>query len=689
MTAARLANSASAYLRSAAHQPIDWYPWSDEAFAEATRANRPILLDIGAVWCHWCHVMDSESYDDPELARYLNDEFVCIKVDRDERPDVDARYQRAVQALAGQGGWPLTAFLTPGGEVFYGGTYFPPDGRYGRPSFRTVLESVLEAFRERRERVDAQATALRNAVENQLDETAPGAVSDHLIDAAVSQMVRLFDPRHGGFGTEPKFPHPSAVSLLITRWADNSDPKLLQMIERTLDGMARGGIHDQLGGGFHRYSVDARWTVPHFEKMLYDNAELLRTYTDAGGALDAPRFAEVARSIIRWVRQVAADPEGGYAASQDADIGPDDDGSYFTWTREEAAAVLPPDELEVAELYYDIGTAGEMPHDPSRNVLFIAAAPGDIASQTGRTPADVTALLARAREKLKAVRDQRTAPFVDRSRYTGWNAMMISALLRAAPLTNQLWARDHAVRSLRRIREEAIASDAVGHLPGGRPGLLEDQVQTAAAAVDAWELTGDTEWLAWAEALTERAWTDYHDDDAGGLFDTAANPSGAGLLPARAKSVQDSPAPSPNGTALVLCARLHAHTGKSQWRERADELARTFAGRRAELGLYGATYLQGIDWLLRPPTHLVIVGAAGDPMADAMHQLALASWYPRRVVQRLTPDDAARSWVPAPLAAMLHSASGTRGYICTGTSCQLPAQTESDWAAALHGDTLR
>jgi uncharacterized protein YyaL (SSP411 family) len=306
----------------------------------------------------------------------------------------------------------------------------------------------------------------------------------------------------------------------------------------------------------------------------------------------------------------------------------------------------------------------------------------------GRSPEEVSAILARVREKLKAVRDQRTAPFVDRTRYTGWNAMMISALLRAAPLVGEPWARDHGLRSLSRIRREATEPDAVGHLPGGRPGLLEDQVQTAAAALDAWELTGDHDWLTWAEALMERAWADYHDDANGGLFDTAIGDSGAGLLPARAKPVQDSPAPSPNGVALVLCGRLEAHTGKSLWRERGNELARAFAGRATELGLYAATYLQGLDWLMHPPTHLVIVGSDTDPLADAMHRLALASWHPRRVVQRLAPDEATRGSLPAPLAGMLSAASGTRGYLCTGAACRAPALTEADWAAALRRGTL-
>ncbi|HEY9013762.1 MAG TPA: DUF255 domain-containing protein, partial [Gemmatimonadales bacterium] len=336
MSPNRVATAASAYLQSAAHQPVHWYPWGEEAFAAARTGDKPILLDIGAVWCHWCHVMDGESYENPELAAYLNQHFVCIKVDRDERPDVDARYQRAVQTLTQQGGWPLTAFLTPDGEVFFGGTYFPPDGKYGRPGFHTVLASVLEVYRSRRDQVQAQAEAIRKVLDEHLDESAAGEVSPALLEDAVAQMTRLFDPVNGGFGSQPKFPHPTAITLLLHWWHDQPSDQIRTIIDRTLQGMARGGVYDQLGGGFHRYSVDAQWVVPHFEKMSYDNSELLKAYLDAYALFGTEEYAEVARGIVRWVREVASDPAGGYAASQDADVGLDDDGDYFTWTRDEA-----------------------------------------------------------------------------------------------------------------------------------------------------------------------------------------------------------------------------------------------------------------------------------------------------------------------------------------------------------------
>jgi uncharacterized protein len=684
MSTNRLGHSPSAYLQSAAHQPIHWYPWGPEAFAAAEAGDRPVLLDIGAVWCHWCHVMDGESYENPELAAFLNENFVCIKVDRDERPDVDARYQRAVQMMTQQGGWPLTAFLTPRGEVFFGGTYFPPDGKFGRPGFRTVLASVVDAYRSRRDQVQAQALAIRRVLDEQLNEAARGEVSPALLERGVSQMTELFDPVNGGFGSQPKFPHPAALGLLLHRWYDQPSDQIRTIIDRTLQGMARGGMHDQLGGGFHRYSVDARWIVPHFEKMSYDNSELLKVYLDAYALFGTEEYADVARGIVQWVREVASDPAGGYAASQDADVGLEDDGDYFTWTRDEAAAVLTPEELEVAAGYYDIGTAGEMHHNPGKNVLFVAATVAQIALRTGRTEQETELLLRTARGKLRLQREQRSAPFVDRTRYTGWNAMMASAMLRAGAVLADEWATGHALLTLQRIRQENESSDAVAHTPGGVSGLLDDQVQTSAAALDAHEATGDPEWLSWSLQIMDRVWSEYWDGEEGGLFDTARSRTDeSGLLPARAKPVQDTPTPSPNGVAGVVALRLYALTGRPQWQERATALLAAFAGRAAELGLYAATYLLAVDWHVNPVTHLVVVGEQHDPAVQNMHLAALAGFVPRRAVQLLTPDAATGQGLPPALQGMLAVGQSPRGYACTGNSCSPPAGDPSAWQATL------
>jgi hypothetical protein len=675
-----LSTSSSAYLSSAQHQPVPWWAWGPDAFAEAKRLDRPILLDIGAVWCHWCHVMDGESYEDPAIADILSEGFVCIKVDRDERPDVDARYQRAVQALSGMGGWPLTAFLTPDGEVFYGGTYFPSEPISNRPSFRQVLTSIRTIYAEQRDRVATQAAAISKVVHESLDEIAPGDPADELLMQAEERLVRHFEPKFGGWGQGPKFPHPAAISYLLARWTDRGDELRRTMAARTLDGMRLGGMHDQLGGGFHRYSVDAEWIVPHFEKMAYDNAELAKAYLDGHAALGDPAYAEVVLGVVRWVKEVLADPEGGYGASQDADVGLEDDGNYFTWTLAEAAAELSPEELEVAAPHYDIGTAGEMHHDPARNVLYVKEPLDAIAARLGRPLAKLAQLLATAQEKMKAARRKRTTPFIDRTRYTNWNGMLASAMLRAGAQLGDRWAREHALMTLERIRREAPVADAVGHLPGAAPTLLDDQVQVAAAALEAYEVTGEATWLEWSGALMERAWREYHDPEGVGLFDTPRGAVGEGMLPARAKPVQDTPTPSPNGVAALVTARLAHHLDSAEWHARHRSLLGAFAGKAAELGLFGATFLQAMTWGLSPVTHLVIVG--DDAEADRMHQRALRTFIPRKVITRIRTPDPRSTRLPVHLSAMV-DATAPRAYVCRGESCLEPASNDEDWTARL------
>src|ERR1700741_2375419 len=342
----RLKNSASPYLRSAAPQPTAWCELSPEAFAAARAAGKPILLDIGSVWCHWCHVIDRESYEKPEIAAMINQLFIPVKVDRDERPDVDSRYQSAISAISGQGGWPLTAFLTPDGKPFFGGTYFPPDDAMGRPGFKRVLLGVSEAFRNKRADVDNSARALEEAVAKaELHHAARGSLDPGIVDSVIESALRLFDEQHGGFGTAPKFPHASAVDLILERYQSTRDPRLLHVAERTLEGMALGGVYDQIAGGFHRYSVDERWCVPHFEKMSYDNSELLKNYLHGYQTVGLQDYKRVAEGLIAWVGEVLSDPQrGGFYASQDADQTLDDDGNYFTWTQAELRAVLSPEE---------------------------------------------------------------------------------------------------------------------------------------------------------------------------------------------------------------------------------------------------------------------------------------------------------------------------------------------------------
>src|ERR1700682_1306256 len=437
----RLKNSVSPCLRSAAHQPVDWHEWGPQAFEKARTEGKPVLLDIGAVWCHWCHVIDRESYENPEIAAMINQLFVPVKVDRDERPDVDARYQPAVSAISGQGGWPLTAFLTPSGKPFYGGTYFPPADGYGRPSFKRVLLSIAQAYREKHGEVLEQAQLVESAISRAESFSGGGGkVSATVIDAIVESARKMFDDVNGGFGSAPKFPHPAALDLVMDQYVrtgsrnDRAENQELRTIfVHTLEKMARGGVYDQLAGGFHRYSVDERWIVPHFEKMCYDNSELLKNYVHAYQATGDEFFAGAARDIIRWMDEWLSDrAHGGFYASQDADYSMDDDGDYFTWTLEETQAELTEDEAAVAALYYDINEVGDMHHNPAKNVLYIRNSTEEIARRLNIAEERVRTLLAEAKKKMYAARLLRPTPYVDKTVYAGWNAMCVSAYLEGA-----------------------------------------------------------------------------------------------------------------------------------------------------------------------------------------------------------------------------------------------------------------
>ena len=460
-TGNQLEHAASSYLRSARHQPVRWHAWGEAAFSRAQAEDKPILLDIGAVWCHWCHVMDRESYEDAEIAALINEYFVAVKVDRDERPDVDARYQAAVSAISGQGGWPLTAFLTPDGRPYFGGTYIPRDDRYGRPGMGRVLLAMAQVWRERRDEALETAGSVMAAIEhNESFSGRSGELTLALVDKIAGSIVGQFDPRNGGFGSQPKFPHPAALDLLLEVAVNRGNDRAREAFTTTLEKMARGGVYDQLAGGFHRYSVDERWVVPHFEKMIYDNTELLRNYVHGYQSFVREDFLLIAKEIVAWLDATMTDRErGGFYGSQDADVGLDDDGDYFTWTLDEARAVLSGEEFEFASKYWDIGELGDMHHNPAKNVLHVNHTLAEMAAQTGASLSasldSLRKLRDSARAKLLAARAQRTAPYIDRTLYTSWNAMAVTAYLEAARVLRDEKAREFALLTLNRLLDDA------------------------------------------------------------------------------------------------------------------------------------------------------------------------------------------------------------------------------------------
>ena len=743
-----LENAASSYLRSARHQPVRWHPWGDAAFARAQSEDKPILLDIGAVWCHWCHVMDRESYENPRIAAIINEHYVAVKVDRDERPDVDARYQAAVAAITGQGGWPLTVFLTPDGRPYFGGTYIPPDDRYGRPGFGRVLTTLAQVWRTRRDEALETASSAMAAIEhNESFSGGGGQLSLELVDKITASILRQFDPRNGGFGAQPKFPHPGALDLLlhvginrnpeqfskhVVEKLDDSSalyqgttsvvPQMhqnksgalapaVQAFSTTLEHMARGGVYDQLAGGFHRYSVDERWRVPHFEKMLYDNTELLRNYLHGYQSLVDEKFARddfrrIAEEISAWLLSTMSDREhGGFYASQDADINLDDDGDYFTWTLAEArmaltAAKFSSDDIALALRYWDIGELGDMHHDPTRNVLHLNHTIEELAAESGRSVDDLRPILDHARRTLLAARAQRPTPFIDRTLYTGWNAMAISATLEAARILKINSVSDFALLTLNRLLREAwdgnqtlshvIAySDHPGAPPEKIPGTLDDYAFTIHACIDAWLASGEMHYYQSAIKLADAMIALFHDPIAGAFFDIAAPSADSpplGALSARRKPLQDSPTPAGNPTAASALLRLETLSGRAEYRQIAEQTLVSFAGIVEHFGLYAGSYALALERLLLDPIQVVIVGTG--PESDRLESQALARFAVNKTVIRIAPQRLVPEAIPPALAETLLGApkpdsAQAWAMVCRGHTCLPPITDAKAFTEAL------
>jgi len=679
----RLKNSTSPYLRSAAHQPIDWQEWGEEVFARARAEDKPILLDIGAVWCHWCHVIDRESYENSAIAQIINQHFVAVKVDRDERPDVDARYQAAISAISGQGGWPLTGFLMPDGRPFFGGTYFPPEDAMGRPGFRRILLAVAESYRNKRGEIAEAAESLAAAVAKaESFHEARASFDPGVVESQITSILQLFDMKNGGFGRAPKFPHSSAVDLVLERYQQTKEKHLLAVAESTLEKMARGGVYDQLAGGFHRYSVDERWLVPHFEKMSYDNSELLRNYLHAWQITRNPFLRKTAEGIIGWVDEVLSDQaRGGFYASQDADYSLEDDGDYFTWTLDELRAALSPDEARAMELYYDVEPSGEMHHNPAKNVLWIARDAADIARNLGRDETEIRLLIARAKGKLLEARKPRPTPFVDETPYVAWNAMFVSAYLDAARVLGGGLGercRAFALKTLDRMLAEAWnETRGFGHRVGGGAleGLLDDQVFSILALLDAYEATLDPRYFDAAQRTMDLAIERFGDAEAGGFFDRASDAAPMGGLDVRRKPFQDSPTPGANSTAAIALVRMHAYTDNSRYREFAQKTLEAFAGIAPQYGLFAASYGLAAILFERHPIQVVVTGRAEDPAAQALESAANGAYRFGKAVLRVKPD-ASLHYLPLALRETLPHlpASEALAVVCAGQSCLPPTR---------------
>ncbi|MBV9824787.1 MAG: thioredoxin domain-containing protein [Alphaproteobacteria bacterium] len=655
----RLGDETSPYLLQHKDNPVHWQAWNPDTLASAQAADKPILLSIGYAACHWCHVMAHESFENPAIAEPMNEHFVNIKVDREERPDLDAIYQHALSLMGEQGGWPLTMFLTPQGEPFWGGTYFPPEARWGRPGFPQVLAGIANAYRNDTESIGKNVTALRDALQKLGQPQAGDGISPELYDRIAERLLREIDPLNGGIGTAPKFPQCGIFEVLWRGWKRSRRDPFHEAVTRTLTTISQGGIYDHLGGGYARYATDARWLVPHFEKMLYDNAELISLLSLVWQETRDPLYAQRVAETIGWLEREMLDPSGGFYSSLDADS-EHEEGKFYVWPEAEIDSVLG-ERAALFKRYYDVTPAGNW---EGHNILNRLAHP-ELADTS--TEAELSA----SRDLLLSARANRIRPGLDDKILADWNGLMIAALAEAGLTFDRGGWIDVAARAFAFIQREMIGADRrLRHSwRGGRarhPATVDDYANLSRAALALHEATNDPGYLAqareWAEVLDQHYW-----DAAGGGYFFAADDTQD--LIARAKTASDAAVPSGNGTLIGVLVRLAVLTGEAAYRERAEAIIRAFAGEVARNFFPLSTLINNAE-LAAKPLQIVIVGDAGDTAAAALQRAAYAVSLPLRVVQCVAPDSALPAGHPAWGKGLVdgHAAA----YVCEGPVCSLP-----------------
>jgi uncharacterized protein YyaL (SSP411 family) len=675
-----LAHETSPYLRQHQHNPVDWYPWGPEALERARRLDRPIFLSVGYSACHWCHVMEHESFENEEIARVLNDHFVSIKVDREERPDLDQIYMAAVQALnQGQGGWPMSVFLTPDLRPFTGGTYFPPDDRYGRPGFKRILLWLADAWRTRRDEINRAASDITDVLQG-MGRLGPGEgeLGPEVLRRAVQGLARAFDPQYGGFGSAPKFPHPMDLRVLLRAWKRFDDANALHMARVTLDRMAMGGIYDHLGGGFARYSTDARWLVPHFEKMLYDNALLAPGYTEAFQATGEPAYRAVAEETLGWVLREMTSPEGPFYSTLDADS-EGVEGKFYVWTAQEIEAVLGKEDAEVFDAVYGVMPEGNWddPHHPGggpKNILHRAKTFTQSARLLNVSESELCARMERCRRQLFEVRSRRVWPGRDDKALTSWNGLMIGALAQAAAALDAPRYAEAAARAADFILTRMRAPD--GRLlrtwsAGAPPKLnayLEDYAFLIDGLVTLYEATFEPRWVTAALALADVMVNQFWDDAEGGFFYTGRDHE---ELIARGKDPHDNAIPSCNAMAVTGLLRLVKLTGRRDLQEKAEATLRLYRGLLAEHPLAAGQMLLALDFHLGPVEEVAVVGDRKAEDTRRVLRALRAGFRPNRVVALKAPGAAVPEDV-LPLLAGKEAQGAVTTYVCRDFACQAP-----------------
>jgi uncharacterized protein YyaL (SSP411 family) len=683
----RLANETSPYLLQHAHNPVDWYPWGEEAFARARAEDKPILLSVGYSACHWCHVMERESFENEAIAAQMNRDFINIKVDREERPDVDAIYMSAVQMLTQQGGWPMTVFLTPDGKPFYGGTYYPPEDRWGRPGFPRLLEAIANAWKTQRADVAQQSEAI-TAQLNEASDFSKGLpdalLTPTILQNAFETLSRQFDSHYGGFGSAPKFPQPANLDFLLRFHAYSHRQEPLAMVEKTLQQMALGGIYDQLGGGFHRYSTDAVWLVPHFEKMLYDNAQLAQTYTRCFQATGKAFYRGVAEETLEYVLREMTGPEGGFYSAQDADS-EGEEGKFFVWTPEEVEAVLDAREAEVFCAFYDVTPHGNW---EGRSILHVVMDVPEVAAKFGLSIEEAARILDGGREKLFAAREHRVKPGLDDKILAAWNGLMLAAFAEAAAVFDNDDFRQAAERNAGFVLSQMSFTDAQGRFRLYRTyrngeaklnGYLEDYAFTVDGLLWLYEATFDARWLDTARALTATMLACFWDEDGGGFFATSSDHE---TLIQRLKDWDDNATPSGNSVAVEVLLKLAVLTGEDSYRQKAARTLRKL-GPVLEKHPYGfARMLSALDFYLSTPKEIALVGDPAEEATKALLRTVYASYLPNKVVALAARPEAAPANIPLLADRPMRDGKPT-AYVCENFACKEPVTTPERLAAQL------
>jgi len=667
----RLAQETSPYLLEHAQNPVDWYPWGPEALARARQENKPILLSIGYSACHWCHVMARESFEDEETAALMNRDFIPIKVDREERPDLDQVYMRATQAMTGSGGWPMTVFLLPDGTPFFAGTYFPSSERFGMPSFRRVLAAVADAFANREPEIEQTADQVREFLKRPALPLAAGRLEPALLDEAYTRLAREYDSAHGGFGAAPKFPQPMLLEFLLRSHARTGEQAALEMATDTLRPMAAGGMYDQLGGGFHRYSVDARWLVPHFEKMLYDNALLARAYLDAWQLSHDPAFARIVEETLAFVQREMTAPEGGFYSSLDADT-EGEEGRFYLWTPEEFDAVFGPEKGAALAGAFDVTPEGNF----ERQNILHPVAPGAID------------LLAAARHRLLAARAQRVHPHRDEKVIAGWNGLMLRAfadagrVLRRPDLVAVADANARFLLSRMRQDNRLRRSYKDGRAP--LAGYLEDQAAVADGLMSLYEATFDPTWLDHIHDLVSEMLTAFWDDTAAAFFDTAADQE---RLVVRPQDVTDNAVPSGTSMAVDVLLRAGRLFDEPSWTDRARVTLERLGPTAAKAPQAFGRLLAAIDFYLGRPVELAVIGNPAEPQVTEFLEVIRARYLPNRLVAVAAPGPRPRAM---PLLSDRSPIDGkVTAYLCEGFVCRAPTTDPAELARQLDAFSAR